>query len=209
MKWLYTGVVLLTLIPFRGAAQDFPSEMWHEGKVVLLSKDTVKGKIKYDLVNDLIQVETNNVLKTYSARKILFFEIFDVTINSYRQFYSLPYAVQSNYKIPILFEVLYAGRLSLLCREEIVTETVQPYNYSPYYYSPSYSGTRTKLAYKYYFMDEKGNITLYNMKKRDLLSFFPKKQREVEAYIKKNHLKHDLMRDLVRLTAYYNALLGS
>ncbi len=209
MKWFKGTILFMIWIPLQIQAQDFPSEMWHEGKVVLLSKDTIKGKIKYDLVNDLIQVEANNVLKTYSARKILFFEIFDVTINSYRQFYSLPYNVQPNYKVPLLFEVLYAGRLSLLCREEIVTETAQPYNYSPYYYSPSYSGTRTKLAYKYYFMDEKGKIILYSLKKRDLLSFFPKKRREVEQYIKKNHLKHDNMRDLVRLTAYYNALLGS
>ncbi len=209
MKRLCGAIWFLIWLSLPGHAQDFPSEMWHEGKVVLLSKDTVRGKVKYDLVNDLVQVETNNILKTFSARKILFFEIFDSTIESYRQFYSLPYAVQSNYKIPILFEVLYAGRLSLLCREEIVTETVQPYNYSPYYYSPTYNGTRTKLAYKYFFMDEKGNIRPYNLKKRELLSFFPKKQREVEQYIKRNHLKYDRMRDLVRLTAYYNALLGS
>lgn len=209
MKWFSIRVLLCIWLPIQVQAQDFPSEMWHEGRVVLLSKDTIKGKIKYDLKNDLIQLETNNILKTYSARKLLFFEIFDATIKSYRQFYSLPFAVQSNYKIPILFEVLYAGRLSLLTREEIVTETTQPYNYSPYYYNPSYSGTRTKLAYKYYFMDEKGNILLYSMKKRDLLQFFPKKQREVEQYIKKNHLKYDRMRDLVRLVAYYNALLGT
>jgi len=209
MKWFPAFLFIFLCFSIQTQAQDFPSEMWHEGKIVLLSEDTIKGKIKYDLQNDIIQLEINNILKTYSARKILFFDIFDASLNSYRQFYSLPYSAQSNYKIPILFEVLYAGRLSLLTREEVVTETVQPYNYSPYYYSPSNSGTRTKLAYKYYFMDEKGNITLYSMKKRDLLSFFPKKQKEVNQYIKKNHLKHDRMRDLVRLTAYYNALLGN
>jgi len=209
MKWFPVFIFMSIWFTVQTRAQDFPSELWHEGKIVLLSNDTIKGKIKYDLQNDIIQLEVDNLLKTYSARKILFFEIFDATLNSFRQFYSLPYSVQSNYKIPILFEVLYAGKLSLLTREEIVTESVHPYNYSPYYYSPSYNGTRTKLAYKYYFMDEKGNIMLYSMKKKDLIKYYPKKQKEIKQYINKNHLKHDRMRDLVRLTAYYNALLGN
>jgi hypothetical protein len=189
--------------------QDFPSEYWHKGKLVLMSEDTLYGKLKYDLENDIIQIETRNTIQTYSARKIFYFEIFDQTIDNYRHFYALPYEVQSNYEVPIIFEVLYEGKLSLLCREEIVTESVQPYNYSPYYYSPSYGGTRTKLAYKYYFLDEKGNLVDYTLKKNELMRFFKSKQQEVKQYIKKNNLKHDRMRDLVRITAYYNALLDA
>ena len=37
-----------------GFSQDFPSELWHKGKLVLLSEDTVYGKIKYDLQNDAV-----------------------------------------------------------------------------------------------------------------------------------------------------------
>ena len=186
-----------------------------EGKVVLTNEDTIKGEVKYDLENDVVQVNVNNVLKTYSARKLLYFEIFDKTINSYRYFYSIPYQVQPNYKVPILFEVLYQGKLSLLCREEIVTESMPNPNYNPYYYSPYYNpmygsgGTRTRLAYKFYFLDDKGNITDYSMKKNDLLSMFDGKQKEIKQYMKKNNLKHDQMRDLVRITAYYNALINS
>ncbi len=195
-------------------AQEFPSEMWHNGLLVLMSGDTLKGQLKYDLVNDLVQVQASNVIKTYSARKIRYFEIFDRTINTYRYFYALPYRVQSNYQVPVLFEVLYEGKLSLLCREEIVTETVPEYNSYPYYYyrgglpySPNPS--RTRLNYKYYFLEQNGEIQEYNMKKNSLLGFFGRKQAEVKQYMKKHNLKHDKMKDLVRLTAYYNALLGS
>ncbi len=193
-------------------AQDFPSELWHKGKLVLLSEDTITGKIKYDLQNDAVQINVSNVLQTYSARKILYFEIFDETIDSYRHFYALPYSVQKNYEIPLLFEVLYEGHLSLLCREEIVTESVPQYNTYPYSYygnSPYYNQSRARLSYKYYFLDERGGIQDYHLKKSELMTFFKKYQQQVKQYIKKNNLKHDRMRDLVRVTAYYNALLDS
>jgi hypothetical protein len=194
-----------------GYAQDFPSELWHSGKLILLSEDTIVGKIKYDLQNSMVQINVKNVLQTYSARKILYFEIFDETIDSYRHFYALPYNVQQDYQVPILFEVLYEGKLSLLCREEIVTESSPGYNSYPYYYggNPYYNQSRARLKYKYYFLDQKGGIRDYNLKKNELLTFFRSNQQQVKQYIKKNHLKHDLMRDLVRITAYYNALLDS
>ena len=202
---------LLIHLSVIGFTQDFPSELWHKGKLVLLSEDTIIGKIKYDLKNDLVQVNVRNALQTYSSRKILYFEIFDETIESYRHFYALPYNVQQNYKVPLLFEVLYEGELSLLCREEIVTESVPQYNSYPYstYGNSPYNSSRTKLSYKYYFFDQRGGIQDYNLKKSELYSFFKKHQQQVKQYIKKNNLKHDRMRDLVRVTAYYNALLDS
>lgn len=206
----YLVIILLVLQQFNSVAQDFPSEMWHKGKLVLLSEDTLVGKIKYDFQNEAVQINVRNVLKTFSARKILYFEIFDETIDSYRHFYALPYYVQRNYQVPLLFEVLYEGKLSLLCREEIVTENIPQYNSYPYSYyggRPSYNQTRARLSYKYYFLDEKGSIQDYKQKKSELLTFFKGHQQEVKQYIKKNNLKHDRMRDLVRIVAYYNALL--
>ncbi len=209
------GLLLFFLIHvgIHGFSQDFPSEIWHSGKLVLLSEDTIVGKIKYDIQNDLIQINVKNVLQTYSARKILYFEIYDETIESHRHFYALPYKVQANYEVPLLFEALYEGHLSLLCREEIVTEASPQYNsypYSPYGYGGSpYNQSRQRLSYKYYFLEEGGAIRDYHMKRSELLSFFKKQQQKVKQYIKKNRLKHDSMRDLVRVTAYYNALLDS
>jgi hypothetical protein len=190
-------------------AQDFPSEYWHVGKVVLMSEDTLYGKIKYDLDNDIIQLEHANVVKTYSAKKIFYFEIFDETVDNYRHFYALPFQVQPNYEVPIIFEVLYEGKLSLLCREEIVTENVQSYNYNPYYYNPIYGNTRMRLTYNYFFLNQKGQISRYSLKKNDLFDFFKDREQAINKYMKKNNLKHDRMRDLVRITAYYNALVGS
>lgn len=188
-------------------AQEFPSELWHQGKVVLLEGDTIQGMVKYDFENDLVQVNQDNIMKTYSSRKLFYFEILDETTKSYRYFYSLPYSLQSDYEVPVIFEVLYEGPLTLLAREHLVTENVTPTQYGYYYYPPGPSFTRVKLAYSFFFLEEKGTIKYYNLKKKDLLSFFEGRSKEVNQYIKKNNLRHDNLRDLVRITAYYNALI--
>lgn len=204
----WTGIIvfLALFLPIsKGYSQEFPSEMLHEGELVLLSGDTLKGQIKYNLENDLIQIVINETVQTYSARKILYFSIYDKTVDMYRSFYSIPFEVQPNYKIPILFEVLYEGKLSLLAREAIVTETVPQYSYM---YRSSVNMTRTKLDYEYYFLDERGSFTKYNNKKFELYEAMKRKEPQIKQYIKKNKLKVDSRRDLVRIVAYYNALLG-
>jgi hypothetical protein len=67
--------------------------------------------------------------------------------------------------------------------------------------------TRTKLAYEFYFLDQKGNFVKYNTKKPELYELMSRKEPQIKNYIKKNKLKTDSRRDLVRITAYYNALL--
>ena len=191
---------LVCTIP--GFSQDFPSEIWHEGKAVLTSGDTLIGTVKYNIDNDLIQVSVNDIIHTYSARKIAYFEIFDITVDNFRHFYALPYNVKPNYKIPILFQVLYEGPMALLARETIVLETVPQFNYS---YRSNY--TRKKLSYDYYFLAQGSEIVRYSEKKNDLIYIMRKKSSDIKKFIKKNKLHHDRRNDLIKITTYYNNLL--
>jgi hypothetical protein len=183
-------------------AQVFPSQIWHEGKIVLLDGETIQGNVKYNLENDIIQIDNHNRVQTFSSRKILNFEIFDEGFNSYRLFYALPYKVKPNYETPILFEILHEGSLSLLCREFIVQETMPQYGYYP-----RFGGMmRMRLSYEYYFLKENGTIDRYLPKKRDLLHVMRNKSSEVRSFIKKNRLRYDRRDDLAKITAYYNSL---
>lgn len=206
IKWNplnFWGLVLVLLVSHSTHAQQFPSDYWHEGKVVLLEGDTLRGNIKYDLQQDLIQYNVANQNTTaFSARKVLFFEIFDTSVRRYRQFFALPFSSVSGYRAPVFFELLEEGKMTLLSRESIEYRT---YN-SPYYMG-SYS--RLVLLYKYYFLDEKGNINEFTGNKSDLLELMNKKQDEVEKYIKANKLKYDDKYDFARIVAYYNSLFGS
>ena len=178
--------------------------MWHEGYLVTSKEDTVRGMLKYDMDTDIVQVLiSQDQLKTYTSKKILYFEIYDKTVKNYRQFYALPYQVRIDYKTQSLFEVLYEGPLTLLVKEKIIMVS-DPYNQS-YFSGPNLS--REKLAYTYFFINQKGEMTEYTSGKRaDLMAILKKNQNKVRDYIKKNKLKTDKMRDIVRITAFYNSL---
>lgn len=82
-------------------AQEFAFELWHDGKVVLENGDTLTGNVKYDMHTDLVQVQVGDRFESYSARKLLFLEIFDKTVKRYRRMYSLPYNTSGEYRAPV------------------------------------------------------------------------------------------------------------
>lgn len=196
-------VLIFTFFSFSVRAQQWPFELWHEGKIVLLEGDTLKGLVKYDLQQDLLQYNyRDQKVEAYSARKVLFFEIFDNTVHRYRQFFALPYTTTSGYRAPVFFELLEEGKMTLLVREALENRT-----YSSPYYVGSY--TRVVLVYKYFFMEEDGDIVEFNGNKNDLLDLMGKRAEEVEKYMKANRLKYDEKYDLAKIIAYYNSLFGT
>lgn len=200
-----TIILLGLLLMSAGAyAQEFPFQAWHEGKIVLMNGDTLTGLVKYNVDGNVVQFDNKRQVKAFSSQKVLFFEIFDQIFETYRQFYALPYYVQANYKTPILFEVLHEGTLTLLAREYVVEESVPVYSY----YSRHHYSTRSRLAFDYFFLDREGNIEKYNLKKNDLYDTLKTKEEEIKKFMKKNNLKYDRREDLVRIVAYYNALLA-
>jgi hypothetical protein len=189
------GMLVVTGI----SAQPWPSEMWHEGKAVLAEGDTLKGLIKYDFSQDIIQFTYRNQrVEAFSARKILFFEIYDNTVHRYRQFFTLPYTQTGSYRAPIFFELLTDGKITMLCRESLEYRSV---NYG--YYGGSFQ--RLTLVNRYYFLEEKGDIVLFEGDKRDLLDKMGKYEDAVEDYIKSNRLKMDEKYDFIKIVAHYNS----
>lgn len=200
MKYGFFFIIIL-FINSSISAQTFPSQIWHEGKVILLTGETIKGAIKYNLDNDLILVNTNNTIQTFSSRKISNFEIFDEGFNAYRLFYALPYQVRPNYEAPLLFEVLHEGPLSLLCREFIVQESIPQFGY----YS-RYNMRRSRLTFDFFFLKENGGIDKYIPNKKELLHVMRNKSSEIKSFVKKNKLRYDRREDLAKITAYYNEI---
>jgi len=201
-KTFLMGLSLFVLL-LPANAQQFPSDLWHEGRIVLLEGDTLKGNVKYDLQQDLLQYNVADQRTiAYSARKVLFFEIFDTSVRKYRQFYALPFTTSAGYRAPIFFELLEEGKMTLLSRESVEYRT-----YSSPYYMGSYS--RLVLVYKYYFLDEQGNISEFSGNKNDLLNLMNKKSELVEKYIKENRLRYDDKYDFAKIVAYYNSLFGT
>jgi hypothetical protein len=181
--------------------EKFAFEFWHEGKVVLDGGDTLRGKLQYNMQTELVQLQTNQKLETLTPRKVVFFEIFDQTVNRYRQFYSLPFALTGQYKAPVFFELLTEGKLTLLSREKLEYRT-----YSSFYF---YGGTYTRLVLTnlYYLLKENGTIQEFNGKRNDFYELMGSKKDEVEKYVKANRLDFANKYNVVRIIEYYNSLI--
>ena len=181
-------------------AQQFPFEYWHDGKIVLDSGDTLRGNVKYDLQSDLIQLQQDNRLESFSARKVLYFEIFDATVKRYRLFYSLPYSSAGQYKAPVFFELIEEGKLTVLCREVLEYRTQS----SPFYYYGTY--TRLVLVNKYFILQENGNIEEFINKRNDWYEMMGNKAEEVKKFAKANKLDVTEKYELAQIISYYNSL---
>ena len=181
-------------------AQTWPFELWHEGKIVLLQGDTLKGLVKYDLEKDLVQfAHGERSSDAFTARKVTTFEIFDASAKRYRRFYTLPYAAAGAYKAPIFFELLAEGKMTLLAREFLESKSIS----SPYYMG---SYQRVILSHKYFLLNEDGTIEQFDGSKNDFLDRMGKKSKDVEKYIREEHLRFGEKDDMTQIVNYYNSL---
>jgi hypothetical protein len=204
MQFVRSITVLIMILMSGGvqAQEHWPFEFWHEGKIVLVEGDTLKGMVKYDLQQDLVQYSLKDSKpEVFTARKVMFFEIFDETIHRYRRFFSLPYAATSpGYKSMIFFELLEEGKMTLLTREFLEYKN-QNSMYVTY--------ARLVMSYKYFFLKENGEIEEFKGSKSDLLDLMGKKSEDVEKFIRKNRLRHEDKDDLTRIIDFYNSLFQS
>ncbi len=187
-------------------AQDLPNEMWHPGMIVLENEDTLRGSIQYDFKTNLVQLSIDNKLKTFSSQNILFLSFHCQYFKRYRYIYSIPYRLKGSMNVPVFFEILAEGRLTLMTREYVVIESMNRFG-SPMYRPMHSNFSREILSYDYYFLTDNGDITLYSEKKRDLLDYFGKYEDEMSRFIRKGKLKADRQQDLVRIVNYYNEIV--
>jgi hypothetical protein len=180
--------------------------MWHPGKVVLESGDTLRGSLQYDFKTNLVQLSIDNKLKTFSSQNILFLSFHCQYFKRYRYMYSIPYRLKGSMNVPVFFEILAEGRLTLMSREYVVIESMNRYG-NPMYRPMNSSFSREILTYDYYFLTDNGNITLYTEKKRDLLAFFGRHDDEMTKYMRKAKLRADRQQDLVKIVNYYNEIV--
>ena len=195
-------IFIVLVFSFSGlyAQQRYSFEYWHDGKVVLETGDTITSKIKYNLQTDIIQVSVNKKIQTYSARKVLFFEIFDITEKRYRQFYSMPFTTSTEYKSPIFFELLVEGKMTVLCRETLEYRTVT----NPY--STFGNTQRLVMVFHYYLLEENGEVVDVKDTKSIWLELMGNKEEQVQKYAKENKLDYEKKYELAKIVAYYNSL---
>ncbi|EOZ98317.1 hypothetical protein A33Q_0971 [Indibacter alkaliphilus LW1] len=203
---LYINLFLISLGVMAQGGQ-FPSQVWHKGQIQLNSGTVYQGMVKYDLENNLVQLQ-NQGIETFSSSNVQQFEIFDEQYGGIRTFYTLPFPLTGDYETPVFFEILTEGEDAiLLCREQIVIDN-RGMGYGPMAMNPLWGpqmGGAYKLAFNFYFIKD-GRIYKYSQKKKELLDILGDRADEVDLFMRKNRLSHDKRGDLLRITAYYNQI---
>lgn len=195
-------LILFALISTMSFGQ-LSKESWHDGFLVTVEQDTLTGQINYDMETNMVQIARGNSIKAYSAYKAFYFEIFDNVYHSYRQFYTIPYNLKGNYDVPVIFELLYEGGLSLLAREKVIQETVSTSN--PFW-SAGPRIVQNTIDYNFFFLDKKGNITYFNGSKNELFQIMQSKKEKIKDFIRNNRLQTNELKDLIRITSFYNSI---
>ena len=185
-------------------AQRFAQNYWHKnGKVKLTDGTIYEGELKYDLENELIQLQVNGVLKTLTSRKVGSFEYYDNFEQRDRYFYALPFAKVSGYKTPTFFELLMQDQpITLLVRESLTTQT-DVIN-SPYTINRGATITRTVIKYDFFFLYKNGKIVSFNGTKKGLLYLLKNREKDIKNYLKENRVNFENKRDLIDIIRYYN-----
>jgi hypothetical protein len=206
-------VLLLSILSFLYInsalfSQNLPQEMWHPGYIVLDNEDTLQGKIQYDFESNLIQFTSDKTVKTFTSQNILFFRFHCQFFKRVRSVYSIPYELKGRVKIPVFFEILEEGKITLMNREYVTIENNNRFG-NPMYRTRGGFGGREILTYDYFLLTDDGIIHKFTEKKKDLLPFFGRLEPKMSDYIKEKRLKVDKQGDLVNIMKYYNNLVSS
>jgi hypothetical protein len=201
---LYAQVIInpRVNVPLNNAKTE---NQWHKGTAYISTGDTIDGNLKFDLQQEILQIEVAGLMKTLTVRKITGFKFFDTQLQRERYYYTLPFAKVQNYETPTFFEAILQGSpITLLCREMWVTQTYT--NNNPYSYGYGYPQTYTTLQNNFYFLNKSGKIRSFDGTKKGLLELLQDRESEIKEYIKKNNVNFNSKQDMSDLMMYYNAL---
>ena len=222
-SFTYLGLIaVFYFFHFPVSAQTYSQDEWHMGQLILNSGDTLDGDIKYDLSSDIVQVNTGDIIKTYSALKIESFFIADKASGGRRYFKTYPYAVKSSYAVPVLFEVVTPGEITLLGREKIVTRTTPVNNFgnpwmpgwgwggwglSPWGMNRGGFVSERVSSFDFYICLSDGEtVAPLTLRKGEIYNYMKDRAAEIRQYAKENGLNTKKVRDVILLIKYYNAL---
>lgn len=181
------------------SAQTFPSYLWHAGKMIKENGDTVAGFVKYHL-KDSVYFKDGDRIQKFSSREILAYQINDQSCKCLRQFYSLPYANVGQYKAPVFFEVISAGKVTLLDKEAIEN---QAYPTGHIAYSPR---PKWVLVDKYFLLKDDGSIVSFFINKKKFCALMGPHAKEVFTFARKNKLDFNKKYQLKLIIDYYNSI---
>lgn len=208
-RFFFSIIICLILTVGLAHAQTFSRDLWHDGEVNLFSGETLRGKIKYDLDNNSIQLSSGGVVRSFSSYQVESFQFFDDLQKTPRAFYSLPFKKAGNYESPVFFELLYEGKkLTLLNREVLLQRAVGVMNPWGWWGPRMGMGTTVVQADSYYILDMvKEQVIKPGDQRSDWLALMKDFRDEMSEFMRVNKLSVTERKDILKIMAHYDELI--
>ena len=210
---------------------------WSEGSVMLNDGTELKGVLRHDTKTGILSFQNGDINKSFTAKSVVGFEIFDESVNKQRVFYSFPYIHPATDLIsPQFFEALkefkHFAVLSKVDPIDVDQRRDRTPNFNPY--SPVTSGgteivTEITQTETIYFMNPKGDIKPYlkiidkdvdrfmfdssttknKLVDEELLEQYAGSHyAALKSYAKENKLSFKRKKDLLEILEHYGQLLS-
>ncbi len=193
----------LIFFSFALNAQEFSLEKWHYGEIDLNSGETLKGFIRYNFKDNIVDYNWGKTYRKFSARNLSAFQIKDTLTQQIRTFYTFLLPNLNQDLVPSFLELLVEGDISLLSRSFIKHKTRN-------YYNSSFSGLSVSsyraLEHDFFIIKNHKKIIPLPISPQDIINSFNHHKEKLETYRKKNRLKLSKKTDIIKIVNYYNAL---
>ncbi|WP_116542052.1 hypothetical protein [Pontibacter virosus] len=194
--------------------QGFDTERWLYGKVVLVTGDSLQGAVVYHPAQDVVQIASEDgIINSFSAVSVSHFMISGVYNGKPQVFRSLPWnkgSIQSDFRVPVFFELINQGELVLMKRYIGVTAAKADQQYATASiqtsYFPHFATEGDELQEVLYMLLPNGEIVQLRKPKKDLLKLCGVHTGKVKQYAKSNKLDYNSSKDLRNIVDYYNTL---
>jgi hypothetical protein len=175
---------------------------WPEGTVILTNGDSVNGQIFVNLDKEVVEVQSENTINTFSALQLLFVRLYDPP----RVFICQQASLHGHVAMPALFEVVLPGAFAtLLMRASIGTNNAAIRDVYGQVIGTFYG--HKKFKYTFYLSDNEGVIRQVPRRTSALGKFLEKEPMPaLEDYIKRHQPRTHSWQDMAGLVAFYNHL---
>jgi hypothetical protein len=192
-----------TQLGFAQGEADYAQARWHNGQVELASGQTLSGKLKYQINQNVVLLKQNDgTLQTLNSWQIKNFSFYDTLRKTQRRFCTLAHPNPRSTKDALFLEVVYEGFISLMSYEKTRLQAY-PEDGNQKWRKPGYYVADDV----FYLVDMTGKMQKYTglEKIAPIMGETPLKMRQ---FIQTHQLNLNKRQDFKFLVEHYNQIIS-
>ena len=198
--------LLVGIVCFQISVQaDTPwDNSWTDGQIVLKDGSVLKGKLRYNLENDVVVMQTKEQLRAFGVHSVELFTLNDTTKGVVQYYYTLPYQEYAQRPQLRFFKLVFEDSFALFVREKEVSRNALRLAKTPMRIHPSKDNLA--LLQKYYVLLPDGSFQKFRVRHRDIAevrSLEENGSNQISRYIYENDIDLRRQTDIIRLIHHF------